>query len=166
MKGADWALPTTPLRLGDAVAAIIVVDDRDYLLQLRDPLPHIWYPDHWGTFGGAVDPGEHEMAALRRELREELAFDPESVSFFARFNFDLAGASLGRYYRSYWEIRVTSAQAASFVLGEGARLGAFPPERLFALERVTPYDAFVLFLHHAQGRLGKGRSGPTGNECQ
>lgn len=156
MKDADWALPTTPLRLGDAVAAIIIVDDRDYLLQLRDPLPHIWYPDHWGTFGGAVEPGEDELTALRRELREELAFDPEGAEFFARFDFDLSGPALGCYYRSYWEVRVTSAQAARFVLGEGARLAAFLPEPLFALPNVTPYDAFALFLHHARGRLKTG----------
>jgi 8-oxo-dGTP pyrophosphatase MutT (NUDIX family) len=156
VNGAAWAAARSPLRLGDAVAAIILVDGTDYLLQLRDPLPQIWYPDHWGTFGGAVDPGEDEMSALRRELCEELAFELDAAAFFARFDFDLSGPALGRYYRSYWEVRVSRAQAARFVLGEGARMEAFAPDRLFALPKVTPYDAFALFLHHAQDRLRRG----------
>ena len=32
----------------------------------------IFYPGHWGLFGGAMEPGEAADAALRRELQEEL----------------------------------------------------------------------------------------------
>ena len=39
----------------DAVAALIVLADGSYLLQHRDDKPTIWYPDHWGCFGGSID---------------------------------------------------------------------------------------------------------------
>jgi hypothetical protein len=42
----------SPLQTGDAVAAIIVVEDGRYLLQLRDDIPRIFYPGFWGCFGG------------------------------------------------------------------------------------------------------------------
>ena len=35
---------------GDAVAAIIVDEDGRYLMQLRDDIPRIFYPGHWGCF--------------------------------------------------------------------------------------------------------------------
>ena len=156
MKGAAWTAARTPLRLGDAVAAIILVDDRDYLLQLRDPLAQIWYPDHWGTFGGAVDPGEDEMGALRRELREELAFELDTCRLVSRLDFHLPDIASETFFRAYYEIRIASAQIAGFVLGEGAKLRAFAPEDVFGGLRVTPYDAFALFLHHARRRLEEG----------
>src|SRR3954470_23042017 len=65
-----------PLQVMNAVAALLVLDDGRYILQLRDNKPQIFYPDHWGLFGGAVDEGEHEVEALQRELREELGFAP------------------------------------------------------------------------------------------
>ena len=38
----------SPLQTGDAVAAIIVVEDGRYLLQLRDDIPRIFYPGFLG----------------------------------------------------------------------------------------------------------------------
>ena len=40
------------LSVGDASAAIIILEDGRYLLQLRDDIELIWYPGHWGCFGG------------------------------------------------------------------------------------------------------------------
>ena len=68
----NFLTSTLPLRASSAVAAIVVVDQDRHLMQLRDDIPGIWYPGHWGLFGGAFDTGEEEIAALRRELREEL----------------------------------------------------------------------------------------------
>jgi hypothetical protein len=50
---------------------------------------------------------------------------------------------------------VTLPQAGldGLVLGEGADLGAFEAERLLAMPRVVPYDAFALWMHHARGRI-------------
>jgi 8-oxo-dGTP pyrophosphatase MutT (NUDIX family) len=80
----------TPLKLtaGNASAALLVLDDGRYLLQLRDDKPGIWYPGHWGCFGGAADPGEEAVATLRRELREELALEVHDPEWFTRFVFD------------------------------------------------------------------------------
>ncbi|NJN24149.1 MAG: NUDIX domain-containing protein, partial [Acaryochloridaceae cyanobacterium RL_2_7] len=45
------------------------------LMQLRDPIPTIVYPGHWGLFGGHLDPGETPEEALKRELLEEIQYD-------------------------------------------------------------------------------------------
>ena len=47
-------------------------EDNRVLLQLRDDKPDIFFPNHWGCFGGAIEPGEAPHDTLLRELQEEL----------------------------------------------------------------------------------------------
>ncbi len=141
------------LRPGDAAAAVIVLDDGRYLLQLRDDKPGIFFPGHWGLFGGGVEPGERPADALRRELREELDLDVDEPRPLTRFEFDLAPMGLPRIYREFFELRLPAAAARTLRLGEGQATGAFTREEALALPRVTPYDAFALWFHANRFRL-------------
>jgi 8-oxo-dGTP pyrophosphatase MutT (NUDIX family) len=145
----------SPLFVTDAAAAILCVETDGYLMQLRDARPDIWYPDHWGLFGGGLDPGEDPLQALRRELREELELDLAEAQFFARIDFDLGGLRLPRYFRNYYVVTITRAVEAQLVLHEGAAKRVFPAPDILRQPNVTPYDSFALFLHHQRGRLGK-----------
>jgi len=136
-----------------AAAAIIVTDDGRYLLQLRDDIPGIFYPGHWGCFGGAISAGETPLQALRRELAEELEYSPDGGEEFVSFDFDLTRLGQGRKLRAYFEFVVGADRIASFVLHEGAGLRTFSAGELFALPNVTPYDSFALWLHVARGRF-------------
>jgi 8-oxo-dGTP pyrophosphatase MutT (NUDIX family) len=142
-----------PLVVGDAVAAIICVEAEGYLMQLRDARPDIWYPDHWGLFGGGIDPGEDPLQALQRELYEELELRVPQTEFFARIDFDLGGLGLPRYYRSYYVVRIARDTEASLQLHEGAAKRVFRGSEILREPKVTPYDAFALFLHHQRTRL-------------
>jgi len=146
-----------PLAAGDAAAALLVLDDGRYLLQLRDDLPHIWYPGHWGLFGGSVDHGEDAVAALRRELREELELDMADARLFVSFEFDLTPVGLKKYFRAYYEVPVTLEAFGRLVLREGADMRALPGDEALALPRMSPYDAFALFLHYRRARLAGSR---------
>jgi len=141
-----------PLRGEDAVAAIITVEDGRYLMQLRDDIPRIFYPGHWGCFGGAVGNGESGPDALRRELAEELEMQTLDAAEFVRLDFDLSKLGQKQCYRTYYEIRVAAAEVARFVLHEGAEMRLFAAGELFAM-RLTPYDSFALWLHFARGRF-------------
>lgn len=147
----------------DAVAAIILLEDGRYLLQHRDELPFIWYPGHWGCFGGAVDDGEEPMQALARELYEEIEFRLNDAKYFTRFDFDLGELGLGKYYRIYYVVPMSLREFSRLVLHEGSAVEAFVPEDMLKELRVTPYDAFALSLHVDRGRFGdrqsKGSSG-------
>ncbi|MGA7803419.1 NUDIX domain-containing protein, partial [Bradyrhizobium sp.] len=89
-----------PLRPGNAVAAIIVVEGQ-YLLQLRDAKRGIFFPSHWGCFGGGIDPGETVEQALARELEEELDLKTAdgNMHYFSRFDFGLDFAGLDPIWR-------------------------------------------------------------------
>jgi 8-oxo-dGTP pyrophosphatase MutT (NUDIX family) len=136
----------------DAAAAILVDDAGRYLLQHRDRLPHIFYPDHWGCFGGAVEPGESPPQALARELREELELEsnPANYRLFTRFDFDFSPLGKSKVYRIYYEVRISKAEKLR--LHEGQALGRLTPDELFALPRVTPYDSFALWMHYRSAR--------------
>jgi 8-oxo-dGTP diphosphatase len=70
------AMPDTPASPRVLVAAGLVVDDRDRVLLARRP------PDgplalEWELPGGKIEPGEAPVAAVRRELEEELGLEVE-----------------------------------------------------------------------------------------
>ena len=141
------------LRASDAVAGLIVTEDGRYIMQLRDAIPDIFYPDHWGCFGGAVDEGENPVQALRRELLEELDFEVVNAKEFIRFDFDLTKLGQKKVYRIYYEIPVPAELYARFNLREGAQIKAFSGTEILNQKRVTPYDAYAIWLHCRRKRF-------------
>lgn len=137
----------------DAVAGLIVTEDGRYIMQLRDAIPDIFYPDHWGCFGGAVDEGENPIQALRRELREELEFEINEANEFIRFDFDLTTLGQGKVFRIYYELVVSLESFSRFVLHEGVLVKAFTAREILTQQRMTPYDAYAIWLHARRSRF-------------
>ena len=129
----------------DAAVALAVLDDDRYLLQLRDDIPGIFFPGHWGLFGGAMEPDEPAETCLRRELREELGIEVGPAEYFTEFSFDFPRH--GRVLRYFYEVRIPAATAAGIVLSEGAGIAAFAPRTILTKLRTVPYDAFAIWLH-------------------
>jgi 8-oxo-dGTP diphosphatase len=61
------------------VALAMLHQEGRWLMQLRDEIPTIVAPGCWGLFGGHLDPGETPKQALRRELLEEISWEPAAV---------------------------------------------------------------------------------------
>jgi 8-oxo-dGTP pyrophosphatase MutT (NUDIX family) len=161
LSAANFLASRAPLQTGPSVAALLVLDDGRYIMQLRDDIPSIWYPGHWGLFGGGVDDGEEELAALRRELREELELELNEARLFVTINYDLQPIGLNCYFRRYYEVPVTVDAWKRVVLHEGSDVRALTGEEALSLPRISPYDAFALFLHHSRNRLAGSIYAPT-----
>jgi 8-oxo-dGTP pyrophosphatase MutT (NUDIX family) len=144
---------TDRLHIADAVAALLVLPDGRYIMQRRDVLPHIFYPDHWGCFGGAVNEGESPLDALKREVHEELEYQVQTAREFVRFDFDFTNIGEPKVYRIFFEVQMPESALPHLVLHEGAAIEAVAGAELLSQRRVTPYDAFAIWLHMSQHRF-------------
>lgn len=145
-----------PLHPGDAVAALLLSPDGRYLLQRRDRKAGIFFPDHWGCFGGGVDAYDADRkAALRRELREELELDvpTEAMLYFTDYTFDFSFCGLGVIYRTYFEVKLKADQIPGLSLSEGTTFGMFTAREVLAELKLTPYDTLALWMHANRRRL-------------
>jgi hypothetical protein len=77
------------------------------------------------------------------------------VALFTRFDFDFRPLGKGKVYRAYYEVRMGSGGASGLRLHEGQAIGEFEGEEIFSLPRVTPYDAFALWMHHQASKGGR-----------
>jgi len=150
----DYFLDEGRLSPANASAALITVDDANYLMQLRDQKPGIFYPGHWGLFGGAIEAEESPERSLQRELEEELGLTAGRVRYFTEFNFDFSFCGHGRLIRRFFEVPVERWTLDHLTLREGAKMKLFTAREILTSARIVPFDAFALWLHAARRALG------------
>lgn len=110
--------PSKKLKPESAAAAIIVNSAGHLLLQLRDNKPDIFFPNHWGCFGGAIDANEDAFEAVIRELKEEIGLQVnlKKSERFTRFTFDLFAMGIAPINRDYFIIDIDKQPITSLVL--------------------------------------------------
>ena len=135
------------------VVALMVTPDGRYLMQLRDDIPSIWLPNHWGLFGGNIDPGEDEEEALARELFEELEFRPRRAARFTAMDLTLPTAPPRTDRMVFFEVPVTEQEIAAMVQHEGGGKRLFQPEALAVEPNVAPWDLAAVLMHARRARL-------------
>ncbi len=150
--------PKGELRPSNAAVAIIVDEYGRYLMQLRDARPDIFFPAHWGCFGGALDLEETHEAALNRELWEELRLDATraKVARFTEFTFDFGFAGAGIIDRRYFVVGIEASVVERLSLGEGCEMRLFEGPDLLA-QAMVPYDRFALWMHCYRQELRSAR---------
>ncbi len=68
------------------VALAILHQNGQFLMQLRDNIPTILYPDHWGFFGGHLEEGETPEVGVKREVLEEISYSLQNPILFGRYD--------------------------------------------------------------------------------
>ena len=106
----------------------VIHKEGKFLLQLRDNIPSISYPNCWALFGGGVDEGESLVEALHRELDEELSWSPKGFKYLNEVENRLHRCYITHYLAEY---EVGSGQLR---LGEGSDMKWFTVSEIAQLK--------------------------------
>ena len=107
------------------VAKAFIYQGTRLLLQLRDNIPEIIAPNHWGLFGGTVDEGETPAEAMKREIEEELCWTPPEPQYL------LTWETPEKAWTTYIFAVPLTIATSQLTLTEGQAL------RLFTFEELT-----------------------------
>lgn len=145
---------TTPLVPRQSSAALIINPHGEFLLQLRDDREDIFFPNHWGCFGGAIEDGESRHHALIRELEEELGIDLSGAGITPATTITFLpqpdALPIARYY---FAIPVDVDILQNIRLGEGRDAKFFDANQVQALPNLMSYDKFAIWLYQNSRRL-------------
>jgi len=133
------ATEATPEVAQHQVAIAILYQKNQFLLQLRDDNPQIYWPGQWAFFGGHLEAGEVPSEAMQRELLEEIGYAPSRVTHFNSCFIPETGILRHVFYAPL-QVEINSLE-----LNEGMDLGLASPEDI---------DAGRLYSH----RIGEIRS--------
>lgn len=104
------------------VALAILYSSDQFLMQLRDNIPSIVYPGHWGLFGGHLEAGETPDVAVERELLEEIGYVPPVLSQFGCY-------SNAQVVRHVYHAPLT-VEVNQLILKEGWDMSLLTPEQI------------------------------------
>ncbi len=104
------------------VAIAILYQENKFLMQLRDNIPTIVYPNHWALFGGHMEPGETPDVTVKREILEEIGYIPSTFSKFGCYRDEKA-------VRHVFYAPLT-VELNQLVLNEGWDMGLLTPSEI------------------------------------
>jgi 8-oxo-dGTP pyrophosphatase MutT (NUDIX family) len=146
----------TAVMIAEFAAALIADQHGRYLMQLRDDKPGILHPGAWGLFGGGIEPGESAVAAVERELEEEIGLVPSPPQFFRQLRIptriDPGPVRIRRV--AVFACTIEAARVGTLAQSEGAGRALWPPELLLLEPRVAISARLAVALH-AEARLGQ-----------
>lgn len=147
MIGKPWRL--------EGVAGLIFTSDGRYLMQLRDDNPRIHMPNNWALFGGCIEPGEADLAALRRELAEELGLRAGTIRPFLETAYEIPGTEFGPIRKAFFEVPFDASELATLVLHEGQKMSLMTYAEIRAMTNVVPWDKFAVHVHARRSEVSR-----------
>ncbi len=116
---------------GRRVAAVVLVDERGWLLlQERDESAPV-NPDQWSLVGGGVEDGETDVEAAVRELAEETEVTGVDLTHVDTFSYDCADCRGGHDVALY--LALTDLTDADVVCHEGRQIVFVDPRTIDTL---------------------------------
>ena len=139
------------LKPESASAAIIIDKNNNFLMQKRDKNKNIFFPGHWGLFGGAKNKNERYITTLKREIKEEIGFIPNKIEHFINLTFNLKKLKKKEIQRYFYVCTVDNIYKKEIKLTEGEKYGIFSLKKLKrelnSNNLFVPYDQLALWFY-------------------
>ena len=123
-------------------AAILIGENGNYLLQLRDDKPGLLFAGMIGLFGGHVEKGEKFIDCVMREIDEETGHKPGRTAFEplvkCRNRYPGGARVKGAFYV------VKNVPEKKLIITEGTMISVLPEDLPGYLARMTPATCFVI----------------------
>lgn len=116
----------------------ILLKKKKFLLQHRDEKKNIYSPGHWGLFGGLADEKEAPEDCIRRELKEELSINCNTIKRLDK-HLNIDSGILNIFF-----LVCTNDEITLEKLNEGQGLGWFSENEIKKLKKKTWDIEYIL----------------------
>ena len=136
----------------EIAAAILIGNDGNFLLQLRDDKPGLIFANMIGLFGGHREGEETFLQCVRREINEETGYAPPASEFLplvqVQTRYPDGAQVLGHFYI------LRHVPEETLEITEGTLISVSLDDLPDYMPRMTPATAFVVktFLDLKSGR--------------
>ena len=133
-------------------SAVIIYFKKRILLVLRSNNKKIFYPNHYGLFGGAKEKNETYLSAAKRELLEETNVNilKQNIKYLLDINFSFPNSKLINRKIYTYQINDLNKFKKFFILGEGVSQKFFTYNQIKNLSNIVPYDKLAIDLFFAR----------------
>ena len=128
----------------DACACIILTARNGFVMQLRDSVDDIFFPNRWGFFGGAIEPNETFKETIVREIFEELSIKFSPNRFKSCGEVFLKTGTLN-LVRKFFVLNISCNEMKSIKLTEGQCWKEYTKSEVKTL-KLTPYDEYFFYM--------------------
>ena len=129
-------------------SAIIIYYKKKVLLILRSNKKNIFYPNHWGLIGGAMEKKENLKDTAIREFEEETSIKilKKNLVLFNVINFSFPNKPNKTFKRNYYTYKIKNLATFRkyFYLTEGVESKLFHYNKIKKIRNIVPYDKLAL----------------------
>ena len=150
----EFLLDESQLEPSSAAAAIILDDYGRFFLQLRDNKTGIFFPNHWGFFGGALEENQTPQQCLVRELSEELDLFVNARRLKYVLKLELCfKLNTSPVLRHFFVLEMNNNDMSALSINEGQEGAFFSREACLKIPNFAPYDRFAIWAYLNEWRV-------------
>ena len=133
----------------DNAVCVIITYKGKMLLQKRDNKKNIFFPNHFGLFGGAIEKKETRLKAIQREIFEELNIfiEKKRFSYLTSIKIDFFKIVKKKFERTFYYFEIKDKEIKNIKLGEGSAMIWSNLYDNYSNIKLVPYDSFAIWLY-------------------
>ena len=130
--------------MSNCTVSAIILNDQNYVLLQKKDLGYIWGPGSWCLFGGHIENGETPEETMRRELLEEIRYEPKNLELIRELDYiDTDTEENERRGHLFLYQCTFEGKISDLSLGEGAGFAFVHPSEFDSMKIKEPDDSIL-----------------------